>query len=84
LLVIPLVSLHNLPLYLLHNNVGLLVLGKLKELMAPFGALLLVVAICIASAVLVFKIIEPAVLVFFKRGWEIFEKWFTHILNPSR
>lgn len=66
-----LLGLTTFPLYLLHNNAGLLVLGKLSVLMPSYLALLLTIASCIACAGLVFAVLEPAVHVFFKRFWEI-------------
>ena len=61
------------PLYLLHNDAGLLVLSYLSGFMPSLVALLLTFVFCIATSILVFKLIEPFVVVFFKQAWDEFE-----------
>lgn len=61
------------PLYLLHNDAGLLVLSHLSGLVPDLIALISTIIICIVTAVITFKIIEPFVLVFFKQIWHGFE-----------
>lgn len=54
------------PLYLLHNDAGLLVLSHLSGFLPDLVALIFTIIICMVAAVIVFKIIEPVLLVFFK------------------
>ena len=61
------------PLYLLHNDAGLLILSHLSGVMPDLVALILTIVICIVTAVITFKIIEPFALVFFKQIWDVFE-----------
>lgn len=62
------------PLYLLHNNAGLVVISRLSGIVPDLVALILTMVICIATAVITFKIIEPFALVFFKQIWDMFER----------
>jgi len=41
--------------------------------MPDLVALILTIVICIVTAVITFKIIEPFALVFFKQIWDVFE-----------
>lgn len=62
------------PLYLLHNDAGLLVLSHLSSFVTNSSALFLTFAFCIMTSILVFKLIEPFIAEFFKRFWGAFEK----------
>ena len=69
-----LLGLTTFPLYLLHNNAGLVVISRLSGIVPDLVALILTMVICIGTAVITFKIIEPFALVFFKQIWDMFER----------
>ena len=72
------------PLYLLHNDAGLILLAKLNLFMPSQSSLLLVTVMCVATSIIVFKLIDPPLTRFFRRAWDNAEKFFTPILSQQK
>jgi peptidoglycan/LPS O-acetylase OafA/YrhL len=72
------------PLYLLHNDAGLILLAKLNLFMPSQASLLLVMFMCIAASIIVFKIIDPPLTRFFRMVWDHAEKFFMPIPSQQK
>jgi peptidoglycan/LPS O-acetylase OafA/YrhL len=72
------------PLYLLHNDAGLILLAKLNLFMPSQASLLLVIVMCFATSIIVFKLIDPPLTRFFRGAWDHAEKFFIPILSQKK